>query len=134
MQVRKVLYHERAGSSALCNFSFAAISIVTGCRDYAPYLGISSALKMWQSLGAERCRAYMHRLLRDAVELLTAAWGTGPLVPMEMCANSMACVGLPVELAATQPATSADAKHIQVRGSQYAVLVSAMLHIRNSQR
>lgn len=85
----------------------------SSCRDYAPYLGISSALKMWSALGPERCRAYMHQLLREAVELLTSAWGTAPLVSLGMCA-SMACVGLPKELAAQVPATSADAKHIQV--------------------
>ncbi len=28
-------------------------------RDYAPYLGISGALRMWRALGMDRTRQYM---------------------------------------------------------------------------
>lgn len=91
-----------------------------GCRDYAPYLATSAAVRMWRTLGPERARAYMHDLLTRAVALLTATWGTQPLVAPDsgLCAPGMALVQLPRGLHAAvddeQPATSADAKFIQV--------------------
>jgi hypothetical protein len=70
-----------------------------GCRDYAPYLGLSSAVGMWRALGPERCRAYCSDTLAAAVQLLTGSWGSATLAPMCMSAN-MALVGLPARLVA----------------------------------
>lgn len=51
--------------------------------------------------------------------MLAARWGTGLLAPSLDMVGSMALVGLPPELAEGhvrgQPATSADAKYVQVR-------------------
>jgi selenocysteine lyase/cysteine desulfurase len=66
-----------------------------GCRDYAPLLGVSSALDFWAALGGgAAARAYMRSLLAEAVALLLAAWRTHTLVPLSLCA-SMALVRLP---------------------------------------
>ncbi len=46
-----------------------------GCRDYAPYLATSSALALWRALGPARVRAYCRALVREAADLLAAAWG-----------------------------------------------------------
>ncbi|GAX74265.1 hypothetical protein CEUSTIGMA_g1714.t1 [Chlamydomonas eustigma] len=77
---------------------FTSDFIWDGCRDYAPFLGVSSALGMWQALGFDRCRTYCQNLLRDAVDLLTTAWRSRTLAPPEMCAN-MALIALPEKLA-----------------------------------
>lgn len=93
---------------------FTSDFIWDGCRDYAPILGVSAALRFWAALGPDRVRAYMTSLLAQAVQLLTAAWGTGTLVPLSMC-GSMALVGLPPGLVAAPPskADPADAKFVQ---------------------
>lgn len=81
-----------------CKGLAGALWLCAGCRDYAPYLGLSSAVKMWQALGVQRCHAYCRDLLHAAVDLLTTAWSTTTLAPMSMCAN-MALVALPKGLA-----------------------------------
>lgn len=116
------------GIRSMCDAAFPLPTrMCAGCRDYAPYLGVSSALEMWRALGPERCRSYCHTLLCEAAEALACAWGTGTLVPLAMCAQ-MVLVGLPPGLAASaggsvatrgdgetdMPATSADAKLVQV--------------------
>ncbi|KAG1675643.1 hypothetical protein FOA52_002352 [Chlamydomonas sp. UWO 241] len=108
---------------------FVSDFIWDGCRDYAPYLGLSSALRMWDALGRARCRAYCSALLADALAALSAAWGGGArtLAPPAMCGPSMACVRLPDACGAPAAAagagagggsgapllTSADAKAVQ---------------------
>ncbi len=72
----------------------AHLCLSPGCRDYAPYLGLTSAIGMWTRLGADRCRQYCRKLLAEAVQLLTSGWRTRTLVPLSMCAN-MALVALP---------------------------------------
>lgn len=69
---------------------------------------------MWQALGPDAARAYMHQLLAQAVELLCGRWNTDTLAPLSMCA-SMALVRLPAGLPVDCPASSADAKYMQVR-------------------
>lgn len=56
---------------------FASEFIWDGCRDYAPLLGVSAALRALRALGPEDVRRYQRALLAEAVELLTHAWGTG---------------------------------------------------------
>ncbi|GIL54670.1 hypothetical protein Vafri_10411 [Volvox africanus] len=93
---------------------FTSDFIWDGCRDYAPYLATSSALALWRLLGPPRVRSYCRGLLREAVALLTARWGTTMLAPsFQMCA-CMALVELPRQgLVETEPATSTDAKYVQ---------------------
>ncbi|KAL4860004.1 putative L-cysteine desulfhydrase 1 [Chlorella vulgaris] len=112
---------------------FVSALLWDGNRDYAPLLAVSAALRAWQQLGSDAVRQYQRKLLRQAVELLTQAWGTGTLVPLHMC-GSMALVQLPGHClpaaslqnlspaeapsgrdfaAAPSSATSADAKHVQ---------------------
>eukprot|EP00200_Dunaliella_tertiolecta_P004798 CAMPEP_0202339480 /NCGR_PEP_ID=MMETSP1126-20121109/1324_1 /ASSEMBLY_ACC=CAM_ASM_000457 /TAXON_ID=3047 /ORGANISM="Dunaliella tertiolecta, Strain CCMP1320" /LENGTH=445 /DNA_ID=CAMNT_0048930037 /DNA_START=110 /DNA_END=1447 /DNA_ORIENTATION=- len=100
---------------------FTSDFIWDGCRDYAPYLGVSAALRMWRQLGPHRCRTYMHDLVCQAATLLASAWRTTTLAPLHMCA-SMALVELPFKQAAAggelqnpeePPANSTDAKHVQ---------------------
>eukprot|EP00887_Chlorella_sp_A99_P000749 scaffold5.g749.t1 len=97
---------------------FSSEFIWDGCRDYAPLLGISAALRFWEAVpgGWAAVRAYQRRLLADAVDLLARAFGTassggdggsgdtGPtLVPLSMC-GSMALVRLPDGAAAAAAA------------------------------
>ncbi|KAL6763735.1 CG12264-like protein [Haematococcus lacustris] len=105
-QVKPLVVSHGSGAGFTSDF------IWDGCRDYAPYLGVSSALAMWRALDLPRCRQYTHQLLQDAVQLLTQCWGTAPLAPLSMCA-SMALVGLPAQLAMQEVPTSADAKTLQ---------------------
>lgn len=42
---------------------FASDFMWDGCRDYAPYLGVSAALRMWRALGHDRCRWVLGELL-----------------------------------------------------------------------
>ncbi|GLC39561.1 hypothetical protein PLESTM_000911900 [Pleodorina starrii] len=122
---------------------FTSDFIWDGCRDYAPYLATSSALALWRALGPDRVRAYCRDLLRRAVALLADRWGSlgggggsaggggggdgspgGPRGPgggpggrllapsLGMC-GFMALVELPQGLAASEPATSTDAKYVQ---------------------
>ena len=79
-----------------------------GCRDYAPYLGLSSALAMWRALGPPRCRGYCRALLEAAVGRLTASWGTHALAPPSMRAGSMALVALPPGISAIAEAFLVD--------------------------
>ncbi len=114
--VRPLVVSHGSGSGFVSDF------IWDGCRDYAPYLGLTSALDMWRRLGWPRCQAYMRDLLARAVALLVRAWGTDTLAPLELCA-CMALVRLPdaaVEAAAAAgeggesgAATSAEAKYVQ---------------------
>ena len=60
--------------TSMLNIFYVAVS---GCRDYSSILGVSSALRFWQAAGPYRIRAYMTDLLKEAVELLVARWGTG---------------------------------------------------------
>ncbi len=48
-----------------------------GCRDYAPLLAISAALRAVQQLGPGAVQSYQRQLLAAAVDCLVAAWGTG---------------------------------------------------------
>lgn len=48
-----------------------------GCRDYAPLLAISAALRALRQLGPEAVLAHQRRLLAAAVDCLVATWGTG---------------------------------------------------------
>lgn len=56
---------------------FASEFIWDGCRDYAPLLGVSAALRAWRTLGAQRVRQYERQLLAAAVDALVLAWRTG---------------------------------------------------------
>ncbi|GAB4816736.1 hypothetical protein N2152v2_003782 [Parachlorella kessleri] len=108
-QVRPLILSHGYGSGFTSDF------IWDGCRDYAPLLGISAALRCWGALGECRIRQYQRDLLQQAVKLLVEAWGTSTLVPLELHAPCMALVGLPAGLLAAgrHAATSADAKYIQ---------------------
>lgn len=56
---------------------FVSEFIWDGCRDYAPLLAVSAALRAWRALGPARVRAYQRDLLQQAVAHLCGAWGTG---------------------------------------------------------
>lgn len=56
---------------------FVSEFIWDGCRDYAPLLAVSAALRAWRALGPDAVRAYQRQLLEAAVGLLAEAWGTG---------------------------------------------------------
>ena len=63
----------------------------------------------------------MRNLLSEAVQLLTSAWVTGTLAPLEMC-GAMALVELPPGVAGGAPkgdASSEDAKYVQVSMSEW---------------
>ena len=91
---------------------FVSDFIWTGCDDYSPFLGIRSAIKMWESLGLERCHCYCIDLIKTATTLLTDGWDTELLVPLNMCAR-MALVSLPWERSRSRQASDADAKLVQ---------------------
>lgn len=69
--VRPLIVSHGYGSGFVSEF------IWDGCRDYAPLLAVSAALRAWRSLGPDAARAYQRRLLQQAVDVLVAAWGTG---------------------------------------------------------
>ncbi|KAL4425559.1 hypothetical protein ABPG75_009575 [Micractinium tetrahymenae] len=125
--VRPLIVSHGLGSGFVSEF------IWDGCRDYAPLLGISAALRASRTLGPESVRGYQRRLLAEATEAVVLAWGTGLLVPLSMC-GSMALVELPPGCVAASraaaaagsaggsvaarapdpaPPTSADAKYVQ---------------------
>lgn len=56
---------------------FVSEFIWDGCRDYAPLLGMSAALRALRVLGPQAVRAHQRALLAEAADLLTRAWGTG---------------------------------------------------------
>ncbi len=56
---------------------FVSEFIWDGCRDYAPLLGVSAALRAWRTLGPQRVRAHQRQLLAAATDALMLAWGTG---------------------------------------------------------
>ena len=60
-----------------CGSGFVSEFVWDGCRDYAPLLAVSAALRAWQRLGPGAVRDYQRALLRSAAGLLAAAWGTG---------------------------------------------------------
>ncbi|MEW5307425.1 MAG: hypothetical protein WDW36_009823 [Sanguina aurantia] len=96
---------------------FTSDFIWDGCRDYAPYLAVSSSLRMWTALGPDRVLRHMHDTLRQAVALLTRRFGSSTLAPLSMCA-AMALVRLPGRLAgllggAEGRAGSEEAKYVQ---------------------
>jgi len=74
--VRPLILSHGYGSGFVSEF------IWDGCRDYAPLLAVSAALHAWRVLGPEAVRAYQRRLLEQAVELLSQAWGTGGLTQL----------------------------------------------------
>jgi isopenicillin-N epimerase len=74
---------------------FTSEFVWDGTRDYTGAVALPAVLAWWEWVGHERARAYCRALLRDAVALLTAAWGTGTHAPLE-CYSHMACVALPV--------------------------------------
>eukprot|EP00201_Polytomella_parva_P012696 CAMPEP_0175059016 /NCGR_PEP_ID=MMETSP0052_2-20121109/12189_1 /TAXON_ID=51329 ORGANISM="Polytomella parva, Strain SAG 63-3" /NCGR_SAMPLE_ID=MMETSP0052_2 /ASSEMBLY_ACC=CAM_ASM_000194 /LENGTH=394 /DNA_ID=CAMNT_0016324501 /DNA_START=586 /DNA_END=1770 /DNA_ORIENTATION=- len=87
---------------------FASEFIWDGCRDYAPYLASSAAMRMWKALGPRRCVMYCRSLLADAVRLLVQRWWQAcglnerellsyMVAPLSMC-GSMALVALPAVL------------------------------------
>ncbi|PRW58839.1 L-cysteine desulfhydrase 1 isoform X2 [Chlorella sorokiniana] len=86
--VRPLIVSHGYGSGFVSEF------IWDGCRDYAPLLAISAALRALRQLGPEAAQAHQRQLLAAAVDCLVAAWGTGTLVPLSMC-GAMALVELP---------------------------------------
>ncbi|EFN57782.1 hypothetical protein CHLNCDRAFT_21267, partial [Chlorella variabilis] len=128
--VRPLIISHGKQSPSLARPSAQAVGFVSefiwdGCRDYAPLLAVSTALRAWRQLGPEAVRSYQRQLLHQAVALLTQAWDTGTLVPLDMC-GSMALVQLPdaclaaaqsaaehISTAAAPGATSADGKWVQ---------------------
>ena len=84
-----------------------------GCRDYSTYLAVAGALAWWRTHGPDEVRLYCRTLLSEAVAMLTHAWGTQPLAPLDLCAF-MACVELPTGL---QDATEEVPRQLQVRKS-----------------
>lgn len=49
-RVRPLVVSHGSGAGFVSDF------VWDGCRDYAPYLGVSAALDMWHRLGVGRCR------------------------------------------------------------------------------
>lgn len=59
----------------------------SGLRDYSPILALQCCMNFFNAIGPEVIRNQMHSLLTDAVELLTTAWKSGVLAPLEMCSK-----------------------------------------------
>ncbi|KAL4426688.1 hypothetical protein ABPG77_004744 [Micractinium sp. CCAP 211/92] len=104
---------------------FVSEFIWDGCRDYAPLLGVSAALRAWRTLGPQRVRAHQRQLLAAATDALMLAWGTGLLVPLSMC-GSMALVELPPGCLAASRGQSTDSRSSQAKqGAEAAAATSA---------
>ena len=73
---------------------FTSDFIWDGTRDYAGVVALPTLLRWWEWVGHDAARGYCRALLRDAVALLTGAWGTGTHAPLD-CYSHMACVELP---------------------------------------
>ncbi|KAL5010543.1 hypothetical protein ScPMuIL_012848 [Solemya velum] len=69
----------------------------TGLQDYSPYLALNTVLDFWEAVGPDIIRQYMYDLCREAVQLLTVAFGTRPVAPKDMF-GTMALVELPPAL------------------------------------
>jgi isopenicillin-N epimerase len=68
-----------------------------GCRDYSMAVALPTLLRWWDTAapgGLAGARDYCRGLLREAVEVLCAAWGTGTHVTLDLYSH-MACVELP---------------------------------------
>jgi hypothetical protein len=98
-----------ASATALCN-----LQSPFDC--FPPQLALRNAPHVWRNAEVVSApRPWRPWPLLQAVQLLTSAWGTATLAPLELHAPCMALVGLPAGAApAEQAATSADAKYIQV--------------------
>ena len=64
-----------------------------GCHDYSNILSLPWGMRMWETLGVERVRAYIHGLAARAAAMLSERWGTSILAPSLHA--SMALVKLP---------------------------------------
>ena len=83
-----------------------------GCRDYSAMLSLPACLAVWEACGGVGAvRLHTHDLLREAADMLAAAWGTGGLAPAEMHAN-MALVAVP-QRHGGRPAAYEDAAALQ---------------------
>lgn len=58
---------------------FVSEFIWDGCRDYAPLLAVSAALRAWRQLGPDAVRSFQAHLLAQAVGVLAQAWGMSEL-------------------------------------------------------
>lgn len=134
---------------------FASSFIWSGAADYSALLALPSVVQGWWGGGGldsgaggdggvGRSVAYQRALLEEAVGLLSAAWGTEPLLPPAACYN-MALVRLPDRLRGADGRALATSKAVQdelhfghavevpvktVRGSMYVRLSCAIYNER----
>jgi len=96
-----------------------------GCRDYSSALSISTALKFWRGIGANRIRAYCHSLVTEASLFLSREWNTETLFPSDMHVT-MAVVRIPDQSWQGMPGDSVDRPDIAT--SAHAKTVQDRLH------
>lgn len=80
-----------------------------GCHDYTAILSLPACLAVWQALGVDRVRSYIHTLAQQAASMLSNVWGTSILAPT--LHTSMCLVELPVR--SNKALDSTAAKHVQ---------------------
>jgi isopenicillin-N epimerase len=72
-----------------------------GAKDFGAWLSVSEALRLQESFGEARIRAYTHKLAARAAELLSRRWSTPLGAPLPMF-SAMASVALPIDAPATE--------------------------------
>eukprot|EP01102_Stenamoeba_stenopodia_P016438 TRINITY_DN574_c0_g2_i1.p1 TRINITY_DN574_c0_g2~~TRINITY_DN574_c0_g2_i1.p1 ORF type:complete len:696 (-),score=171.03 TRINITY_DN574_c0_g2_i1:1692-3737(-) len=99
---------------------FASEFTWSGLQDYSAFLSIPQTIKMWEVIGVERARQYMHQLARNAAEFLRERWNVDRKLPISMeMQSSMALVPLPLlprhQNLLSVSEDSTEAKYIQDR-------------------
>ncbi len=97
-----ILYVDRSLQSSVAplNIShgygggFTSDFVWTGLQDYGPWLSLLTTLEFWRACGVNRIRSHIRNTIQDAIELLTNAWGTETLAPVEMY-GPMATIRVP---------------------------------------
>nr|CAB3236607.1 hercynylcysteine sulfoxide lyase-like [Phallusia mammillata] len=85
-----------------------------GLRDYSPILGLQCCINFFNAIGPEVIITRNHSLLVDAVQLLTTAWKSSTLAPLDMH-SSMCCVALPSRFYKSHEVKYEDAELVQNR-------------------
>jgi isopenicillin-N epimerase len=104
--------------------SFTAEFDWTGTRDFSAWLAVTDALHFIESIGADRTRAYNHRLAVDAARTIAARWHS-EVDGADVLHAAMMAVRLPVSVAASED----NARQIQsaiLREHGIAVAVNAV--------
>jgi isopenicillin-N epimerase len=88
---------------------FTSAFIWDGCHDYSTLLSLPFTVALWEAVGVQRARSYIHTLAADAAHMLARAWSTEPLCPAHHSGTSMWLVRTP----ARTDGSMADEKALQ---------------------